>query len=170
MKYYVGDMLSTECDALVITTNGFVKNNGACVMGRGIAKQVADAIPVVPFVIGNLINTSGNNVALLPKIQKGIPDLIMFPVKPSMVINNGFNVVKHCKTSYGQVTPGFLAKASIKIIEQSLQQLVELTNKNSWKVILIPHVGCGAGELDFEIIKPLMEKYLDNRFVCCSFK
>lgn len=171
MKELKCDMLQTECDALVITTNGFVKNNGACVMGRGIAKQVADSLPKVPFIIGNLINTLGNNVALLPKIKEDIPDLIMFPVKPDMIINNGSNVVKHCKAGIGQRVAGFLAKADIQIIERSLQQLVKLANKHpEWNTILIPRVGCGAGELDFRIIKLLMENYLDDRFICCSFK
>lgn len=171
MKELKCDMLQTACDALVITTNGFVKNNGACVMGRGIAKQIADSLPEVPFFIGNLINTLGNNVALLPKVKEDIPDLIMFPVKPSMVINDGSNVVKHCKAGIGQRVAGFLAKADVQIIERSLQQLVELADKHpEWNTILIPRVGCGAGELDFRIIKLLMESYLDDRFICCSFK
>lgn len=168
MKEMFCNMLETDCDALVITTNGFVKNNGECVMGRGIAKQIADLCPYIPKLLGNLITTKGNSVHYLDTVNE--VNLISFPVKPDYVINTGSNVVKHCNTSIGSKTAGFLAKADVNIIEQSLIQLVKLANKNpSWKTILIPRVGCGAGELNYQDIKPLMEKYLDDRFICCTF-
>jgi len=34
---------------IVITTNGAIKNDGSCVMGRGVAKQAADKYPELPF-------------------------------------------------------------------------------------------------------------------------
>lgn len=168
MKEAYGDMLEMDCDALVVTINGFTKANGEAVMGRGIAKQIADLMPEVPKSLGRMLQLFGNNVAVIA--TKPMP-IISFPVKPDYVKNNGANVVSHCKTSVGEWTPGFLAKADIQLIEQSLYQLVELANnKPEWKTILIPRVGCGAGELNYEDIKPLMEKYLDDRFICCTFK
>lgn len=168
MKEAFEDMLDMDCDALVITTNGYVTQAGKCVMGRGIAKQIADLEPMFPYLLGSVINKEGNHVHYFPTQTKG---LITFPVKPKTVVNNGFNVVSHCKTRYGEVTAGFHAKADKKLIERSLQELVELADKHpEWKKILIPRVGCGAGELKYENIKPLMEKYLDDRFVCCTFK
>lgn len=170
MKEMICNMLNTECDALVVTTNGFVKNNGECVMGRGIALQVAKALPEIPKLLGKLIKQSGNKVYLLAK-EADIPAIISFPVKPETFVFNGNNAVSHCKATIGQTVAGFLAKANVYIIEQSLQQLVDLANENpQWKTILIPRVGCGAGELDYASIKPLMENYLDDRFICCSFK
>ena len=169
MKEMKCNMLDTECDVIVVTTNGFVKNNGACVMGRGIAKQIADALPEVPFILGNLIKTKGNNVHIICN-EPNIPTIISFPVKPETVVNNGTNVVSHCKTKIGQVTAGFLAKADITLIERSLKELLDLANKHpEWKVILIPRVGCGAGELIYDTVKPLMEQYLDDRFICCTY-
>lgn len=168
MKEDFGDMLEMDCDALVITTNGYVTQSGKCVMGRGIAKQIADRVPVFPYLLGSVINKEGNHVHVFPTKTKA---LITFPVKPKSVVNNGFNVVSHCRTSYGEITAGYHAKADINLIERSLIELVALADKHpEWKKILIPRVGCGAGELDYEKIKPLMEKYLDDRFVCCTFK
>lgn len=48
MKEARGNMLDMDCDALIITTNGFTKTNGEAVMGRGIAKQIADLMPEIP--------------------------------------------------------------------------------------------------------------------------
>ena len=41
MKEIRGDLFTQEADTICITTNGFVKANGECVMGRGCAKQLA---------------------------------------------------------------------------------------------------------------------------------
>lgn len=167
MKYARGNMLEMDCDALVVTTNGFVKANGEAVMGRGIAKQIADLMPEIPKKLGGMLHLFGNNVSVLTNNPMPI---VNFPVKPDYVRNNGTNVVSHCKTQIGELTAGFLAKADIQLIEKSLIQLVKLANrKPEWKVILIPRVGCGAGELDYKDIKPLMEKYLDDRFICCTY-
>ena len=167
MKEARGNMLDMDCDALIITTNGFTKTNGEAIMGRGIAKQIADLMPEIPKKLGGMLHLFGNNVSVLTTDPMPI---VNFPVKPDYVRNNGTNVVSHCKTAIGTWTAGFLAKADIQLIEKSLIQLVELTNrKPEWKVILIPRVGCGAGELDYKDIKPLMEKYLDDRFICCTY-
>ena len=37
-----GSLFNEPCDAFCITTNGFIKKDGTCVMGRGCAKQAAD--------------------------------------------------------------------------------------------------------------------------------
>lgn len=169
MKEAYGDMLDMDTDALVITTNGFVKLNGECVMGRGIAKQVAEICPDIPFKLGSLIKNKGNIVHQLITVED--ITLISFPVKPSTFIYDGTNAVSHCKANLGEKVAGFLAKANTQIIENSLQQLVKLANQHpEWQKILIPRVGCGAGELNYKDIKPLMEQYLDDRFICCTFK
>ena len=167
MKEARGNMLEMDCDALVVTINGFVKENGEAVMSRGIAKQIADLMPEIPKKLGGMLHLFGNNVSVLTNNPMPI---VNFPVKPDYVRNNGTNVVSHCKTQIGELKAGFLAKADIQLIEKSLIQLVKLANRKSeWKVILIPRVGCGAGELNYKDTKPLMEKYLDDRFICCTY-
>ena len=61
--------------AIAITTNGFVKKNGECVMGRGCAYEATLQYPGISKVLGNLINTNGNNVH---RIREGV---YSFPVK-----------------------------------------------------------------------------------------
>lgn len=164
-----GDMIQMTGDVLVITTNGFVTNHGKCVMGRGIAKQIADRYPNVPYVLGKAIKANGNVVNLLNVGQS----FLSFPVKPISDWFDGSNVVAHAASKYtvGQQVPGFLCKARLDIIERSLAQLVSIADSYQFRRVLCPRFGCGAGELDwYKDVRPLCEKYLDDRFVICNFK
>ncbi len=170
MREAKGDMLEMDCDALVITTNGFVTSSGNAVMGRGIAKAVSDALPWMKQALGMLINKKGN----VPHILGYHSDiaLVSFPVKPYQVVCNGNNIVEHAKNKYlnGDVVPGFYAKADIRLIIDSCKRLVELAdNHPTWQVILVPRFGCGAGELDWKDVKPVVEELLDDRFIACTF-
>ena len=91
MKYEYGNMVNMSRDALVITTNGFVKKDGSCVMGRGIAKQIANMFPRVPKILGERILRHGNKVHHLTES----PTLISFPVKATSEIYDGTNAVTH---------------------------------------------------------------------------
>src|SRR5580704_4326946 len=59
-----------------ITTNGYVKSNGECVMGRGVALQATQRFPRLALRVGNLIQSGGNHVHILPDLK-----LITLPVK-----------------------------------------------------------------------------------------
>lgn len=168
MKEVYGNMLEMDGDAIVVTTNGYYTLRKKAVMGRGIALQISRLIPTLEWDLGHKLYMEGNHVYNLFQVDN--MSIVSFPVKPNHVINDGTNVVSHCKTKIGEYTVGFLAKADVNLIEQSLKELVQLTNENKWNRVLIPRVGCGAGELDYKDIKPLMEKYLDDRFICCTFK
>lgn len=157
---------------LVVTTNGFVTSNGKAVMGRGIAKQIADKFPEVPYILGSKIKNGGNTVHVI----KAVPNktvLLSFPVKPDYVTYDGSNVVNHAEKNYtvGDKVAGFHAKADIKIIERSLQEIVRYADSNPQiKFFCIPRAGCGAGELDwYKGVRPLFMKYLDERFIVCNF-
>ena len=170
-----GDMMTLpehEELCLVVTTNGFVTSKGKAVMGRGIAKQIADKFPEVPYILGSKIKNGGNAVHVL-KAELNKTVLLSFPVKPDYVVYDGSNVVNHAKKNYtvGQTVAGFHAKADIKIIERSLQEIVRYANSNPQiKFFCIPRAGCGAGELDwYSQVRPLFMKYLDERFVIFNF-
>ena len=167
-----GNMLETNCEALVITTNGFRKRNGECVMGRGIAKQIADAVPTLPQRLGELIGAHGNVVHYLGDHQ-GIA-LVSFPVKPisAPCKADRSNVVKHMRARFkeGDSVPGWACIADIHIITQSLKELKALTDEQGWTDVLCPRFGCGAGELDWETLKPTVEQHLDERFTCMTFQ
>ena len=172
MKELKGDLFSIPCDAICISTNGFVKNNGECVMGRGCAKQAADYFPEIPKLLGSNIRANGNNVTHLNDYC-GV-GIVAFPVKPETksYMGSKCEVVKHMqsKFSIGDRVPGWACVADIELIKKSAVQLVKLTDKEGWEKVLIPRVGAGYGELDWKDIKPVLDEILDDRFTSVTFK
>ena len=171
MKESIGNIFYTDCDAVCITTNGFVKSNDENVMGRGCALEAKKLIPDLPLILGEKITNEGNQVHIL--LEQNDVHLISFPVKPITVMCNGSNVVEHMNNKFkvGSIVPGWAAKADIEIIRQSALELVQLANEMNWKTILLPRPGCGAGELSWNnLVKPVLEEILDDRFICMTFK
>jgi hypothetical protein len=62
MKEIFGDLWEVHSDALIITTNGFVKNNGRAVMGRGCAREARDKYKDLDLILGEKIKKGGNHV------------------------------------------------------------------------------------------------------------
>lgn len=123
---------------IVITTNSNIKANGKAVMGAGIAQQAAMEFPDIPSILGILISTQGSRVHVLAG-----KDMITFPVKYK-----------------------WWQKADMGLIELSCKQLVEATVQfNLEAPIYLVRPGCKLGRLDWKDVKPILEKYLDNRFI-----
>ena len=125
---------------IVITTNGEVRKDGACVMGRGIAKQAADKFPDLPYTLGSTIKANGNNVHIFEDLR-----IITLPVKRN-----------------------WRDQADLGLISTSLQQLVTWTDtppRKHGKFYMV-RPGCANGRRDWEKeVKPICEKFLDDRFV-----
>lgn len=142
-----------EYDALVITTNGFVKKNGEAVMGRGIALEAKKRFPWLPKSLGAYLMEFGNHVnyfgADYDHYTGWSLSIITFPVKPEFGPNG---------------IPGWKAKADIKLIEQSLIELKKLVAYMRWEKILMPRPGCGNGGLEWGQVKPTLEHILDDRY------
>ena len=168
MKNIKGNLFHTSCNALCITTNGFIKTNGECVMGKGCAAEIAKQIPSIPRHLASLIKLHGNITQI---IQVGVPTVLAFPVKPVTTINDGTNVVNHMahRIPIGGSVPGWAAKANISIIIQSAHELVALADKYNWTDVLIPRPGCGAGELNWSDVEPVLQTILDDRFSAITF-
>jgi hypothetical protein len=133
---------------LCITTNGYVKKNGAAVMGAGVAKEAKERFPNIDIVLGKRITQFGNYVHFLKPVgrtKKGTPvELYSFPTKHY-----------------------WYDSSCLKLIESSAEQLVSLYNKalddGNKPLIVLPRPGCGNGRLDWEsqvkpILKPILEK------------
>lgn len=78
MKEIIGnlwDYHGKPSTAIAITTNGFIKSNGNCVMGRGCAKEAVRQFELISLDLGKLIKESGN---IVHRIYDG---LYSFPVK-----------------------------------------------------------------------------------------
>ena len=123
-------------DVVAITTGGLVGKSGACAMPAGCAGQAKKKFPGLDRVLGGLINTHGNHVFDLGN------RVVSFPVE---------------ETPF--VVP------DLKLIEQSCLELLELADQKQWQRIVVPRPGCGIGGLDWRLVRPLLEKYFDDRFV-----
>ena len=174
MKEVRGEMweLAPQYDAVCITTNGFVKSNGEAVMGRGCAKQAARKWPKLPVVLGERIKTRGVYCAQL--LRTSGFTLFSFPVKPASVIvaQDKSNIVRHMRKKFapGQTAPGWAAVADLSIIEESARQMkLWIDSKPEYKTCILPRPGCGAGELTWEQVKPVLEKHLDDRFTVVTY-
>ena len=136
MREISGDLWSWHGRAiLVITTGGQVSAKGNCSMPRGCAAQAREKFPDLPARLGKLIRCHGNQVF---DLGNGI---VTYPVE-----NTPFEV------------------PSLRLIERSCLQLKELTDRNSWPLVILPRPGCGGGGLAWEEVRPLLERHLDDRF------
>ena len=126
MKEVHGNLWDTLADAIVITTNGATRKDGAAIMGRGVALQAKQRYPGIEYVLGRLIRENGNHVNM---IVHNIPRVISFPVKDH-----------------------WRQRADLKLINQSAAELVQLVNLGSslsydLQTIVLPRPGCGNGKL-----------------------
>lgn len=129
-----GNLWDYPADWRVITTNGFVKKNGECVMGRGCAFEAKKKFPELAKELGWRIKEGGNTPYRFTKWG-----LITFPVKHN-----------------------WWEKADLELIKQSAEILnIDATNHPDMQIVM-PRPGCGNGQLKWEDVKPLLEFLPDN--------
>lgn len=139
MKEVVGDLWSYEGRKgfyILITTNGFVKNNGEGVMGAGVAKQAAERFPELPRLLGESLRRRGNVVSRLTE------QILSFPVKHE-----------------------WFRDADLKLIRRSVAELSRRAGEYPDRKYVVPRPGCGNGNLTWTKVRPLMESLPDNVFV-----
>lgn len=141
-----GNLFNVETDWLVITTNGFVKNNGRAVMGRGCALEAKTKIPDIDLRLGQCITAYGNTVHKLTKWEGKW--IIAFPVKHH-----------------------WIQDADMNLIMDSAYRLKDLWYLNDKPIVTLPRPGCGNGRLDWnsEVSLPLGYILDDDRFRSITF-
>ena len=138
-----GDFWYELADAHVITTNGIVKDNGACVMGRGVALQARNRFPGIDKFLGSRIRERGNRVHALgewTRADGAAYNLFSFPVK------------KHWRD-----------KADLDLIKQSAAELILECPPSMQKIVMV-RPGCGNGGLQWEVVREAIKPFLNNRF------
>jgi hypothetical protein len=145
--------------AIGIPTNGFISRNGAGVMGAGLAYDVKNRYNGIVYDLGLLIKREGHIVGWIRK------PFISIPVKPCFYKienqNQKKKILPKVRSIYGigETVPGFHCMADIKLIETSLNQLVDFIEKNSLERVYIPLLGCGNGGLSpTKDLFPLLER------------
>lgn len=140
-----------EKNWIVIPTNLCTNSTGHAVMGRGLALQAKERYTLLPLLLGEHIKQP-----IVGSLPKYFPEykVICLPTKED-----------------------FREKSKVTLIEQGLEKLHDfafmkkkLTGEDH-ELTYLPKLGCGEGGLDWESeVKPLMEKYLDDRFVLVDNK
>ncbi len=124
---------------IVITTNGSLTRDGRAIFGRGVARQAVARFHGLAEKLGILLAERGNHVY---DLGNGI---VTFPVEE---------------------TPWSLP--DLRIIRRSAQELRALVDHRKWGIILVPRPGCGGGGLAWKDVQPLLEPWLDDRFIVIS--
>lgn len=137
-----------DADAICVTTNGVVKDNGELVMGQGtptaqhLAAKFARKWPLLPAKAGEGVRKHGNHVQYFLDDLFGHTRIVCLPTKED-----------------------WKDPSPLWLIERSIKELVDLTNDKGWKKVVLSQPGCGRGGRDWETeVKPILEKYLDDRF------
>lgn len=125
-----------------ITTNGFVKTNGECVMGRGCAREARDKFPGFAKFLGDTIKQLGNKVHLF-----GTPRLLSFPTK-------------HV----------WWEKSDLELIKQSTQELADIARAKPDNIFYLPRPGCGNGQLNWADVKPAIQDLLPDNVIVINYK
>lgn len=133
-------LLAKDFDVLCITTNGMIKKNGECVMGRGIASQFKARFPFGPKILGDKITENGN---IVQKIMWN--DEIIYMAFPT----------KH----------KWLEGSNMELIKNSAKQLEEFALDNPDKKILLPKPGCSNGGLNWSDVKTIINFLPDNVYI-----
>ena len=125
-----------EFDGIIaITTNGFVKRDRTCVMGRGCARQAAVRFPQLPCKLASRISAEGNHVFYFPEYR-----LLTFPVKHN-----------------------WWEAADLGLIERSARELLKLVEVEKInEAIYLPRPGCGNGRLKWEDVKKFLSPILNS--------
>lgn len=143
-----GNLWMYPADVRVITTNGTIKKNGECVMGRGCAAEAKQMFPWLPKMLGDDIKARGNRPHHF-KPSDYREDIWTFPVKHN-----------------------WMEKADLELIRASAQYLANIFShpEESETIVVLPRPGCGNGQLKWEDVKPILAPILDDRFHVITFK
>lgn len=126
-------------DAICVTTNGIVRNNGRLVMGAGVAKAFKEKYPGLDLELGKKVSQYGNVPFVIYRQGTAI---VSFPTKHNW---------RH--------------KSDIGLIMNSAKTLVKITSGRFWTSVALTPPGCGNGGLDWKTqVEPALKGILDDRF------
>lgn len=138
------DLPNGSTEALLVTTNSQVKQNGHAVMGKGIALK-ADQIFHVSGYLGEKLKREGNHVYwLCRRYYNGrLYNVISFPTKDH-----------------------WRYPSKIELIKQSCVEVMRLAIDMNLTKIYLPPVGCGNGGLKWETqVEPVLKGFLSDNFI-----
>jgi hypothetical protein len=122
---------------IAITTNGELNTKGAAIMGKGIALDAKIRFPGFPAKLGDHIKRHGNNLGYFSPYR-----IFSFPTKNDWRQNS-----------------------DIVLIERSSMQLAYAANWLGFDRVYLVRPGCNNGKLSWDVVKPVIAKYLDDKYI-----
>ncbi len=132
-QYVSGDLLCSHAQTYVNTVNT------VGVMGKGIALQFKRRYPEMFEAYQKVCKAHLLDVGKLYLWKGAEKWILMFPTK------------KHWRDA-----------SQIEFIESGLKKFVDNYCRIGIQSIAFPKLGCGLGGLEWEVVQPLMEKYLKD--------
>lgn len=114
---------------IAIPTNGCVNARGQAIMGCGLALQAKRLYRELPKELAERLGKHGNKCFVFPKMR-----LVTIPTKDD-----------------------YRADSSLPQIIRSCIQLDDLMEEYNIPILYIPRLGCGAGRLVWDDVKPVVE-------------
>jgi len=164
MHEITGDLFShneSGPDAICLTTNGFVNVQGALTMGKGCAGEAKARWPGIQMTAGALVRSQGNNVFLLTDVEEG--EIFLPAQKGWPKLQVPYHILTF-PTKHHWKDPSDPA-----LINKSCQQLVRFVEEMKLNSVVLPRPGCGLGKLSWGDIRPICDKWFDDRFYVISF-
>lgn len=141
-----GDMFSMwgKTDLFLFTSNPIVNKRGLAVMGRGIAKQLADRYPDVPVAFGNKLRS--------------------FTEDPDTWQCDEIGSFDGQRVGFFMVKDHWSNTARLDIIQQSAEDLIQWIEETDDPLerVDLNFPGIGNGRLNREDVLPLIERLPDN--------
>lgn len=145
MIEHTGNMwdIYKEADYFIFTGNSYIKQNGALVMGRGMAKEVRDKFPGIDKLIGSKIRESCEQIEF-------------------------YGLIVDEKIGVFQVKYHYDEESLLTLIQCSVSCLKQFAKKHLDKQIHMNYPGIGFGGLTKKEVAPLL-KCLSNNVHIWSF-
>lgn len=167
MKERKADLFETifedKVDAICITTNGQYDSDGRAAMGGGCAGVCAKKWPDSAFRLGKCLKNFSENVPfVIGALDK---DGKYFEPTLKHIKEEKFKTLIFSFPTIDSLLDG----ARLSIIERSAKKLKELVDRFNLRGVVVPRPGVGIGGLEWKDVKPILEKYFDERFTIVSF-
>ncbi|MCM1295587.1 MAG: macro domain-containing protein [Muribaculaceae bacterium] len=133
IEYIIGDIFTSPAQVIVNTVNT------VGVMGKGIALEYKKRYPRMFELYKTACEKKRLQIGKLMLVNEQDHLILLFPTKESWRL-----------------------PSKIEYIEKGLKTFVDKYTQNNITSIAFPKLGCGNGELSWDIVKPLMEKYLKD--------
>lgn len=145
-------------DAICVTTNGVIKQNGDLVMGAGLALEFKKRWPNLPAELGKWVKVMGNIPAAIAKPINVSSVGVFTPGVSKTLILISFPTKHHFKDN-----------SCLQLIQTSAHHLINWADKLKLSHVALTRPGCGLGRLNWDYeVRPILSNILDDRFTVVS--